>query len=86
MYKVMALAAYEDRYVIPTAHREFEEDVYALRGSTGFGFREATTGNTKTNLFGGTKRAPAPAQHGRAHMRLTRQIPRGLARLPLGRA
>src|SRR5690606_4116850 len=44
MYKVMALAAYEDRYVIPTAHREFEEDAYVLRGSSGFGFREPTNG------------------------------------------
>ena len=58
MYRIMALAAYEDRYVIPTAHRELEEDAYALRGSTGFGFREATTGATKVNLFGGTKRTP----------------------------
>jgi nitrate reductase beta subunit len=58
MYRVMALAAYEDRYVIPTAHREFEEDAYALRGATGFGFQEGTGGNTRTNLFGGAKRTP----------------------------
>jgi nitrate reductase beta subunit len=58
MYKIMALAAYEDRYVIPTAHREFEEDAYVLRGSSGFAFREATTGATKVNLFGGSKRTP----------------------------
>jgi nitrate reductase beta subunit len=61
MYKVMALAAYEDRYVIPTAHRELEEDAYMLRGSTGFGFREQTTGATRVNLFGGTKRTPRKA-------------------------
>ena len=36
MYKIMALAAYEDRYVIPTARREFDEDLFA-RGSSGFG-------------------------------------------------
>ena len=58
MYRIMALAAYEDRYVIPTTHREVEEDAYVLRGSSGFGFREGTTGNTRTNLFGGTKRTP----------------------------
>src|SRR3546814_4715125 len=40
MYKIMALAAYEDRYVIPTAPRELDEDAYVLRGSSGFGFRE----------------------------------------------
>src|SRR5690606_8662608 len=44
MYRIMALAAYEDRYVIPTTHREFEEDAYVLRGSSGFGFREPTNG------------------------------------------
>jgi nitrate reductase beta subunit len=58
MYRIMALAAYEDRYVIPTAHREFEEDAYMLRGSAGFGFGERTDGRTKTNLFGGTKGTP----------------------------
>jgi nitrate reductase beta subunit len=58
MYRTMALAAYEDRYVIPTAHRELQENAYVLRGATGFGFREGTDGNTKTNLFGGAKRTP----------------------------
>jgi nitrate reductase beta subunit len=58
MYKTMALAAYEDRYVIPTTHREVEEDAYALRGSAGFAFREDSGGNSKTNLFGGAKRTP----------------------------
>jgi nitrate reductase beta subunit len=58
MYKVMALAAYEDRYVIPTTHRELNEDAYVLRGSTGFGFREGTDGATRANLFGASKQAP----------------------------
>jgi nitrate reductase beta subunit len=58
MYKIMALAAYEDRYVIPTARREFDEDAYVLRGSSGFGFGEPTQGANKVNLFGGTKRSP----------------------------
>src|SRR3546814_4146222 len=46
MYKIMALAAYEDRYVIPTARREYEEDSYVLRGSSGFGFRERSEEHT----------------------------------------
>ena len=59
MYKIMALAAYEDRYVIPTTHRELNEDAYVLRGSTGFGFREGTLGSTNVNLFGGgVKKTP----------------------------
>src|SRR5512139_383848 len=58
MYKIMALAAYEDRYVIPTTHRELEEDAFVLRGAAGFGFREGTGGATKVNLFGGGKHTP----------------------------
>jgi nitrate reductase beta subunit len=62
MYKIMALAAYEDRYVIPTARREFEEDAFVLRGSSGFGFGEPTQGSNKVNLFGGAKRSPGRPQ------------------------
>ena len=36
MYKIMALADYEDRFVIPTTHREQVEDAYDLRGGCGF--------------------------------------------------
>jgi nitrate reductase / nitrite oxidoreductase, beta subunit len=53
MYQIMAIANYEDRYVIPTVRRELEEDAYWLRGSTGFGFRDQTEGSTGLNLFGG---------------------------------
>ncbi|HYD76960.1 nitrate reductase subunit beta [Ramlibacter sp.] len=53
MYQVMAIANYEDRYVIPTVRRELEEDAYWLRGSTGFGFRDQTEGRSGLNLFGG---------------------------------
>ena len=38
MYHLMAIANYEDRFVIPTSHRESSEDAYELRGSSGFGF------------------------------------------------
>src|SRR5512144_1181339 len=33
MYRIMAIANYEDRFVIPTAHRELDDDAYDLRGS-----------------------------------------------------
>ncbi|WBY02507.1 nitrate reductase subunit beta [Ramlibacter tataouinensis] len=56
MYQVMAIANYEDRYVIPTVRRELEEDAYWLRGSTGFGFRDQTEGRSGLNLFGGGPR------------------------------
>ncbi|MAW82468.1 MAG: nitrate reductase subunit beta [Parvularcula sp.] len=38
MYRLMAIANYEDRFVIPTTHREYAEDAYGLRGECGFSF------------------------------------------------
>ena len=38
MYRLMAIANYEDRFVIPTTHREYAEDAYDLRGECGFSF------------------------------------------------
>ena len=38
MYHLMAIANYEDRFVIPTSHREVGEDAYSLRGNSGFDF------------------------------------------------
>jgi nitrate reductase beta subunit len=53
MYHIMAIANYEDRFVIPTAHREINEDAYDLRGSCGFSFGNGCSGGTsETNLFG----------------------------------
>jgi nitrate reductase / nitrite oxidoreductase, beta subunit len=57
MYQIMAIANYEDRFVIPTVHRELDEDAYDLRGSCGFSFGNGCSdGRTDTSLFGGTKR------------------------------
>jgi nitrate reductase / nitrite oxidoreductase, beta subunit len=61
MYHVMAIANYEDRFVIPTAHREVNEDAYDLRGSCGFSFGNGCSGGT-TNLFGTPKRAKTPME------------------------
>jgi nitrate reductase beta subunit len=36
MYRVLALAKYEDRYVIPTTRREDSENLHETRGSCGF--------------------------------------------------
>jgi len=38
MYRIMAIANYEDRFVIPTTHRELAENAYELRGGCGFSF------------------------------------------------
>lgn len=57
MYKIMALADYEDRFVIPTTHREQVEDAYDLRGGCGFTDTNGCGGGTKKeSLFGGSKR------------------------------
>ncbi|HEY5623802.1 MAG TPA: nitrate reductase subunit beta, partial [Gammaproteobacteria bacterium] len=58
MYHVMAIADYEDRFVIPTVHREEVEDAYEVRGSCGFSFGNGCSGGSSApNLFGTPKRA-----------------------------
>ena len=57
MYQLMAIANYEDRFVIPTAHRESGEDAFDMRGGCGFSFGNGCSpGETRTNLFGSAKR------------------------------
>ncbi len=57
MYKIMAIANYEDRFVIPTTHREYAENAFDLRGSCGF-----SLGNTEdekvtgASLFGSKRK------------------------------
>ena len=65
MYHIMAIANYEDRFVIPTAHRELGEDAYDLRGSCGFSFGNGCSGGTsEPNLFGMPKRVKTPMEVG----------------------
>ena len=57
MYHVMAIANYEDRFVIPTSHREVGEDAYDLRGGCGFSFGNGCSeGMSEASLFGGPTR------------------------------
>ena len=58
MYKIMAIADYEERFVIPTAHRELaEEDIMGLRGGCGFtDGNGCSTGSSGKTLFGNKKR------------------------------
>jgi nitrate reductase beta subunit len=58
MYKIMAIADYEERFVIPTAHRELaEEDIMGLRGGCGFTDGNGCSGGSSgKSLFGGKKR------------------------------
>ncbi|NCU01552.1 nitrate reductase subunit beta [Candidatus Macondimonas diazotrophica] len=67
MYRIMAIANYEDRFVIPTTRRETHEDVYALRGNCGFSFGNGCSGgSSKAELFTPVKLF-SPAQGSQPH-------------------
>ena len=53
MYRYMAIADYEDRFVIPTSHKEIGEQAYDQRGTCGFSFGSGCSeGNSTFSLFG----------------------------------
>ena len=53
MYRYMAIADYEDRFVIPTSHKELGEQAYDQRGICGFSFGAGCSeGNSTFSLFG----------------------------------
>jgi len=61
MYHVMAIANYEDRFVIPSTHREYAENAFDIRGGCGFSFGNGCSdGDSKVSLFGGTKKRTIP--------------------------
>ncbi|MGH7091538.1 MAG: 4Fe-4S dicluster domain-containing protein, partial [Stellaceae bacterium] len=54
MHRYLAIANYEDRFVIPTSHREQADDAYELRGNCGFSFGNGCdAGDPHSSLFGG---------------------------------
>jgi nitrate reductase beta subunit len=55
MYRYLAIANYEDRFVIPTAHREYANDAFGERGGCGFSFGNGCSGSTASDLFGGRR-------------------------------
>lgn len=57
MYRYMALADFEDRFVIPTSARAYAENAYGLKGECGFSFGNGCGGgDSDLNLFGGDKK------------------------------
>jgi nitrate reductase beta subunit len=61
MYRYMAIANYEDRFVIPTTHREYAEDAFEMRGGCGFSFGNGCSdGTSETSLFGGKRKKQIP--------------------------
>lgn len=52
MYRYLAIANYEDRFVIPTSHREYAEDAFDMKGGCGFSFGDGCSGgSSKGSLF-----------------------------------
>ncbi len=56
MFHIMSIANYEDRFVVPTSHREAAEDAYDIRSGCGFTDGNAcSTGSSGGKLFGSRK-------------------------------
>ena len=53
MYQIMAIANYEDRFVIPTGHREETLDAFGEAGGCGFSFGNgcSTHSNSPVDMF-----------------------------------
>ncbi|EPY2512105.1 nitrate reductase subunit beta [Escherichia coli] len=56
MYRYLAIANYEDRFVIPTSHWEMAGDAFAERNGCGFTFGDGCHGSdSKFNLFNSSR-------------------------------
>src|SRR3546814_13136587 len=65
MYRYLAIANYEDRFVIPSAHRALAEDAHDMRGSCGFPFGNGCSGGrTELGLFGRSSEARRVGKEG----------------------
>jgi nitrate reductase beta subunit len=65
MYRTMAIANYEDRFVIPSAHREYAENAFNVKGGCGFSFGNGCSeGVSETSLFGSEKKRAIPIKAG----------------------
>ena len=65
MYRYLAIANYEDRYVIPTSHKELAREAFPERGGCGFSFGDGcgnSNGSSDFNLFGGRKQTVTMVQ------------------------
>lgn len=52
MYRYLAIANYEDRFVIPTSHREYAGDAFGFKSGCGFTFGNGCNGSSEPSLFG----------------------------------
>ena len=53
MYHLMAIANYDDRFVIPTSHKEHANDTFGLKSSCGFSDDGGCGDDKFKNIFGG---------------------------------
>lgn len=52
MYRYLAIANYEDRFVVPSSHRELAREAFPEKNGCGFTFGDGCHGSdTKFNLF-----------------------------------
>ncbi|BEV71343.1 nitrate reductase subunit beta [Paludibacterium sp. THUN1379] len=56
MYRIMAIANYEDRFVIPSSHKEMVEDSFNDKGSCGFSFGNGCSGGVSDGTLFGKKK------------------------------
>ena len=55
------VTTFEDRFVIPTTHREYAENAFNVRGGCGFSFGNGCSeGISETSLFGSEKKRTIP--------------------------
>ncbi|MCK9270751.1 MAG: nitrate reductase subunit beta [Bacteroidales bacterium] len=53
MYQLLAIANFDDRFVIPTSHREEAKNVFDIKSSCGFSTDPGCDADKLRNLFGG---------------------------------
>lgn len=59
MYQIMAIANYEDRFVIPSSHKELVENTFQDKSACGFSFGNGCANSAgRRSLFSGAKAAP----------------------------
>ena len=59
MYQIMAIANYEDRFVIPSSHKELVENTFEDKAGCGFTFGNGCSdGTSEGSLFGKKKATP----------------------------
>ena len=64
MYQIMAIANYEDRFVVPSSHKEMVENTFEDKGACGFSFGNGCSGGvTPEGLFGKKKATPIVFHH-----------------------